>query len=63
MCIVRYLYCSKIYKLTAASNDNNNNNNTLPLLPAWNEGGAKEKIINFVKNVIPYKEFLKQKKY
>ena len=51
MCIVRYLYCSKIYKLTAASNDNNNNNNTLPLRPAWNEGGAKEKIINFVKNV------------
>jgi phosphoserine phosphatase len=29
----------------------NINNNTLPLLPSWNEGDAKEKIINFVKNV------------
>jgi phosphoglycolate phosphatase-like HAD superfamily hydrolase len=28
-----------------------NNNNTLLLLPSWNEGDAKEKIINFVKNV------------
>jgi phosphoserine phosphatase len=33
--------------MTAASD----NNNTLPLLPSWNEGNAKEKIINFVKNV------------
>jgi phosphoglycolate phosphatase-like HAD superfamily hydrolase len=34
--------------ITATSNINNN---TLPLLPSWNEGDAKEKIINFVKNV------------
>jgi hypothetical protein len=31
--------------MTAASD----NNNTLPLLPSWNEGNAKEKIISFVK--------------
>jgi phosphoglycolate phosphatase-like HAD superfamily hydrolase len=34
--------------MTATSD---NNNNTLLLLPSWNEGDAKEKIINFVKNV------------
>src|SRR5215210_29198 len=34
---------------TTATSDNNNN--TLLLLPSWNKGDAKEKIINFVKNI------------
>jgi phosphoserine phosphatase len=36
---------------TMTATSDNNNNNTLPLLPSWNEGDVKEKIINFVKNV------------
>ena len=36
---------------TSTMTATSDNNNTLALLPSWNEGNAKEKIINFVKNV------------
>ncbi|HKG41743.1 MAG TPA: hypothetical protein VKA98_06365 [Nitrososphaeraceae archaeon] len=34
---------------TSTMTATSDNNNTLALLPSWNEGNAKEKIINFVK--------------